>query len=439
MQKLESKIKRREFKMAVVGLGYVGLPLLLLLHKLGFTSMGIDKNKEKIAQLKSGELKFLRNSQTAKKLLKKYLRNNQSGISADFRQIKESDIIFVSVDTPIDKRKQPDNANISQVSKNIAKHLKKNAIVVIESTLAPKTTHNVIIPIIEKTANLRVNQDFYVAVCSERIRPNQDVFRDLDEFPRIIGTSSNSINSLVQSVYKLITKGEIDVVDIVTAEIVKTAENALRDVKIAFSNEICQICDELGSNAWQVTELVNKRYGYDEMLQPGIGVGGHCLPKDPWLLLSQTKHLKSSLIKEARRANSYMPLYTAKLIKEKLMKNGIKYKNAKVLILGYSYIENCEDTRNSPSIDLIKNLKKTGLNKISVHDPNVSEYNDDLYEKAKGADCLILAVKHDLFKNLNLLRIKKIMRTPLIFDCKNFFGKEKCQNLGFIYHALGAL
>ncbi len=439
MQNLENKIKRRELKMAVVGLGYVGLPLLLLLNKLGFTAIGIDKNIEKISQLRSGKLNFLQNSKPAKKLLGQYLRYNKPNISSNFSLIKDADIIFVCVDTPIDKYRKPDNTNISRASKGIAKHIKKNAILVIESTLAPKTTHNVIIPTIEKISNFKINQDFYVAVCSERIRPNQDVFKDLSKFPRVLGTSSSKINSLVKSVYKLITRGQIDVVDIVTAEIVKTAENALRDVKIAFSNEVSLICDQLGTNIWDVVDLVNRRYGYAEMLQPGIGVGGHCLPKDPWLLISPTKHLKTKIIKEARSTNSYMSLYTAKLIKDSLKKNGVKYKNAKVLILGYSYIENCEDTRNSSSIDLIDNLKKVGVRKISVHDPLVSGFNNDPYTEAQSADCLVLAVKHNQFKNLDLKKFKKVVRTPVIFDCKNFFEKEKCQDLGFNYYALGAL
>ena len=132
-----------------------------------------------------------------------------------------------------------------------------------------------------------------------------------------------------------------------------------------------------------------------------------------------------------------MPAYCAKRIAKILRESSVK--NPKVLILGYSYIENCEDTRNSPSQSLVDNFKKQGVKKIAIHDPYIEECSGDLYKKAKGADCLVLAVKHDQFKNLNLLKIKKIMRTPVIFDCKNFFGKEKCQNLSFIYHAIGAL
>ena len=437
MIEFEEKLKKRTLICAVVGLGYVGLPLLLYLSKLGFRTIGIDKNKKKVAKLTSNKLDFLKNNKTARILLKSYTKNKNHTISNNLKDLKNADLIFISVDTPIQKNRKPDNTNISQVCEKLAKHLKKNSIIIIESTLAPKTTQEIAIPALEKSSNLKINKDFYIAVCSERIRPNQDIFKDLTTFPRVLGTSSAKINELVLSIYKLITKGEVDAVDIVTAEIVKTTENALRDVKIAFANEVSKICDSLDSSAWEVARLINKRYGYTEMLHPGIGVGGHCLPKDPWLLLSSNNFAKNSLIAQARRVNDSMPAYCAKRIAKILRKSSVK--NLKVLVLGYSYIENCEDTRNSPSIDLIKNLKKTGLNKISVHDPIVSEYNNDLYEKAKGADCLILAVKHDQFKNLNLLKIKKIMRTPVIFDCKNFFGKEKCQNLGFIYHALGAL
>lgn len=438
MKEFNQKLKNKTLVCAVIGLGYVGLPLTLHLWQLGFRAIGIDKNREKVTSLRDGKLNFLKNSKKAKKLLVLYLKKNKSDISHDFSLIKNADVIFVSVDTPIDKYRKPDNTNISQASKNIANHIKKDSIVIIESTLAARTTQNVIIPIMEKTSGFKVNRDFYVAVCSERIRPNQDVFRDLTEFPRVLGTSSSKINSQVRSIYKLITKGEIDVVDIVTAEIVKTTENALRDVKISFSNEVSQICNQLGVNIWEVVKLINKRYGYAEMLQPGIGVGGHCLPKDSWFLLSSIKKSKTSVIAQARNINNFMPLYTARLIKEKLKKNGIDLKSAKVLILGYSYIENCEDTRNSPSINLIYNLNKLGINKIAIHDPYVNEYNNDLYEKAKKTDCLVLAVKHDQFKNLNMPKLAKVMRTPIIVDAKSFLAKAKCQDLGFIYYALGA-
>ena len=437
MIELEEKLKKRTLVCAVVGLGYVGLPLLLYLSKLGFRTIGIDKNKKKVAKLTSNKLDFLKNNKTARILLKSYTKNKNHTISNNLKNLKDADLIFISVDTPIQKNRKPDNTNISQVCEKLAKHLKKNSIIIIESTLAPKTTQEIAIPALEKSSNLKINKDFYIAVCSERIRPNQDIFKDLTTFPRVLGTSSTKINNLVISIYKLITKGEVDAVDIVTAEIVKTTENALRDVKIAFANEISKICDSLGSSAWEVARLINKRYGYTEMLQPGIGVGGHCLPKDPWLLLSSNNHTKNSLIAQARRVNDSMPAYCAKRIAKILRESSVK--NPKVLILGYSYIENCEDTRNSPSQSLVDNFKKQGVKKIAIHDPYIEECSGDLYKKAKGADCLVLAVKHDQFKNLNLLKIKKIMRTPVIFDCKNFFGKEKCQNLSFIYHAIGAL
>jgi len=344
MIELEEKLKKRTLVCAVVGLGYVGLPLLLYLSKLGFRTIGIDKNKKKVAKLTSNKLDFLKNNKTAQILLKSYTKNKKHTISNNFKDLKDADLIFISVDTPIQKNRKPDNTNISQVCEKLAKHLKKNSIIIIESTLAPKTTQEIAIPALEKSSNLKINKDFYIAVCSERIRPNQDIFKDLTTFPRVLGTSSTKINNLVISIYKLITKGEVDAVDIVTAEIVKTTENALRDVKIAFANEISKICDSLGSSAWEVARLINKRYGYTEMLQPGIGVGGHCLPKDPWLLLSSNNHTKNSLIAQARRVNDSMPAYCAKRIAKILRESSVK--NPKVLILGYSYIEKNSHTRS---------------------------------------------------------------------------------------------
>ena len=439
MKNLERNIKSRKLTMSVVGLGYVGLPLLLLLSKLGFAAIGIDKNSQKVRNLNSLKLEFLKNNPTAEKLLRESFKKPNFKITDKFTPLKSVDFIFITVDTPIKKNKKPDQKNVTNAALNIAKNIKKGAIIIVESTVAPTTTEKLIIPTIERESKLKADQGFYVAVCSERVRPNEDVFKDMREFPRVIGVTSPKAVLAVRAIYELITKGEISIVDCLTAEIVKTTENALRDVKIAFANEVALICESLGADVWKVRELVNKRGLTDNMLVPGLGVGGHCLPKDSWLLVFSSKTRNIKIMPSARKINSYMPKHVSDLVLKEIKNKKINPKKAKVLILGYSYIENCEDTRNSPSIDLIDNLKKVGVSKISVHDPFINEFNNDPYKKAQSVDCLVLAVKHNQFKDLDLKKFKKVMRTPVIFDCKNFFEKEKCQDLGFDYHALGAL
>ena len=438
MDDITRRIVSRDLKVVVIGLGYVGLPLLLLLSDLGFRAVGIDKDAKKVNKLRRGDLEFLKNNPRAKSLLIKSLKKKNFGIHQDFSEISGSTFIFITVDTPIDKKNRPDQTNISKSAQNIAQFLSKGSIVIIESTVSPGTTNEVFTPTIEKYSRLKVNVDFYVSVCSERIRPNKDVFDDMKLFPRVIGVSNAQIGIILKEMYKLITKGTIDITDILTAEIVKTVENALRDVKIAFSNEIALICERLNADIWKVRDLVNRRTGIEDMLMPGTGVGGHCLPKDPWLLVSSVNVSKQLIIPTARQINSKMPRYVAKIIKSRLLSLGIKAARAKVLILGYSYIENCDDTRNSPSIALIQQLKKIGFKKVLIHDPYAEQYNKDLYKLAHKVDCVVLVVKHDQYKNIDFSRLRKVLAQPLIIDTKNFFSRSKCEGLGLIYHSLGA-
>src|SRR3989344_5590369 len=315
MDDITRRIVSRDLKVVVIGLGYVGLPLLLLLSDLGFRAVGIDKDAKKVNKLRQGNLEFLKNNPRAKSLLIKSLKKKNFGIHQDFSEISGSTFIFITVDTPIDKKNRPDQTNISKAAQNIAQFLSKGSIVIIESTVSPGTTNEVFTPTIEKYSRLKVNVDFYVSVCSERIRPNKDVFDDMKLFPRVIGVSNPQIGIILKEMYKLITKGTIDITDILTAEIVKTVENALRDVKIAFSNEIALICERLNADIWKVRDLVNRRTGIEDMLMPGTGVGGHCLPKDPWLLVSSVNDSKQLIIPAARQINSKIPQNATKMIK----------------------------------------------------------------------------------------------------------------------------
>lgn len=436
MRQLVQKVKSREMTMAVIGLGYVGLPLLLILSDLGFESVGIDKNKDKVLKLRRARLDFLKNSSKIPKLLAKNLKKKNFFITDEFSIVKNCDLIFITVDTPIKISKLPNQTNITKAAISIGQNLNKGAVVVVESTVSPGTTQNLIIPTIEKFSKLKADEDFYVVVCSERIRPNQDVFEDMKQLPRVLGVSTPEIIPAIKGLYNLITRGEIDVVDTITAEVVKTAENAFRDVKIAFANEIALVCEEVGANVLKVRELINKRYGREDMLMPGAGVGGHCLPKDPWLLLTSSKGSRFNLIPAARKVNSNMPKHVLKLLIDVLAFKNIDPKNAQVAILGFSYIENCEDQRNSPS-QILTNLLKTKKIKYKIHDPYINAYSKSIYEIIAGSDCLILMVAHSEYKKLKLSQLSQLMRQKIIIDGRNFLDKVQAQKKGFIYKGIG--
>jgi len=245
--------------------------------------------------------------------------------------------------------------------------------------------------------------------------------------------------------YNKIVKAEIHTTDVLTAETTKTIENAYRDVNIAFSNEMALICESLGLDVYEVMRLINTRE--ERMMHfPGTGVGGHCLPKDTWLLLYGLKmygqkDVKTNFVQLARSINEYMPHHMAILLSECLKEKGCEYPDVKIVILGVAYLENSDDTRNTPAYSLIADLSAYGP-EIIAHDPFVNDFPEaemtkDLMGAAKGADALLLVTKHAEYYDMDLSELKKIMRTPIIVDGRDVVDPEKAKDAGFVYRGIG--
>lgn len=420
-------------KAAVVGLGYVGLPLAIRLSQIGLTVKGIDINEDKINKLQKGLLPFAEDEPNLKSFYEKEIAKGKISFATDYKDIDKYKYIFVAVDTPVSKR-VGDYKSLLGALNEIAKRLLVGQVIIIESTLAPTTTWKILIPLIEKLSKLKNNKDFYVAVVPERITPNF-IFKQLTERPRTIGLSSPSIEKPLKYIYSKITVGELDFVDLTTAETVKTVENTYRDVNIAFANEVALACEELGVNVWKVVELVNKD-PLKSMLMPGAGVGGHCIPKDPWLLASSVGKNNFKIVKSARKINDSMPNHVFYLISEALKQKNIDIKKCKISVLGYSYLENSDDVRNSPTQKLLNKLNKYKINHV-VHDPHVKNMNTDITDLLKNSDCLVIMSAHEDYKKLNLKNTSRLMKTKIIIDGRNFFNKEIVTKLGFLYKGIG--
>jgi UDP-N-acetyl-D-mannosaminuronic acid dehydrogenase len=224
----------------------------------------------------------------------------------------------------------------------------------------------------------------------------------------------------------------------VTAELVKTVENAYRDVQIAFANEVALICEAVGGDVWKVRELVNKT-PYRNMHLPGAGVGGHCIPKDPWLLAYGAKDqgVPLQLIPAARAVNNGMPLHMAELVQKALASVGCDIAGARVLVLGYAYLEDSDDTRNSPSETLVARLKYLSA-QVVIHDPYVLEYQGDVYEAAQGCDAAVIMVRHSQYLELDYQRLKDVMRIPLIVDGRRVIDNPTAIEAGLIVGSIGA-
>jgi UDP-N-acetyl-D-mannosaminuronic acid dehydrogenase len=335
---------------------------------------------------------------------------------------------------------EPKYTSLESALRDVGKNLSKGTLVLIESTIAPTTMERVAKPILEEESKLKAGADFFLGNCPERVMPGR-LLQNIKEYDRVVGGINEKSAEKAVELYSNIVEGELFPTDSLTAEIVKTTENAYRDVQIAYANEIALICEKLGVNVYEVRELVNK-CPFRDMHIPGAGVGGHCLPKDSWLLAYGVKNkLSPKLIALGREINDFMPNHMIELTEAALSQAQLKTQEAVVTILGVAYLADSDDTRNSPAQPIINGLKDKVV-EVRVHDPFVKDFDNlDMYDNLDKAiaesDCLILVTAHSEYKDLDLDHIKKNMRTPIIVDGRNVFEKDECTDKGFIYFGIG--
>lgn len=436
MSNLEEKIARKSAHIAVVGLGYVGIPVAALFARADFPVLGFDINQEKIAKLRRGENPIKGKEPGLTELISSVIRNSRFRVTLDPDDLTDADIYFVCVETPIDtKTHKPDYTALKDALSTIGRYLKRGNMVIVESTIAPGTTDIIVGPILARASGLRPGYDFSLVHCPERLMPGQLLWK-IEHHDRVVGGITKKSAKLAALLYRYIVKGRLDLTDAVTAEVVKTAENAYRDVQIAFANELALICEKVGADVYLVRELVNRSPHRDVHL-PGAGVGGHCLPKDSWLLIAPvTKDRIGQLTVTARAVNDSMPAHIVTLATEGLREAGRPLKGATITVLGYSYLENTDDTRNSPSIQVVDLLCRRGAN-VRIHDPYVEPYSSPVKQAIQGSDCIIVMVAHDQYRTLKLADLNKWVKTPVLIDGRHVFGKKEARRYGFFYKGVG--
>jgi len=428
-------------KIVVVGMGYVGVPVAAAFAKAGFEVVGINRSKPKVDQINRGISPIGGLEPGLSSLLRKMVNAGRLRATQSFTECRDAYAIIVAVQTPFDKLKEkPDYSSLESAMHKIGSNLSKGTTIVVESTVAPGTVEKIVKPILESRSGLRAGKDFYLGTCPERVRSGR-LLKNLIELDRVVGGYGEVSKKRIINLYRNVVKGNLYGTDCLTAEIVKTVENAYRDVQIAFANEVALICERLGADVYEVRELVNKA-PYRDMHMPGAGVGGHCLPKDSLLLSYSVKgKFEPKLIKIARKVNDFMPLHLAHLVEAALSDLGIQVKGSRIAILGLAYVKNSDDTRNTPAAPVIKKLESLGA-EIRVHDPYVNQFDKmkiskDIMEVLRGADCLVTVTDHDAYKKIDLRKIKKCMRTPIIVDGRNVFQKSACLKTGFHYRGIG--
>lgn len=429
------KIERKEANVGVIGLGYVGLPVAASFARAGFNVTGLDVNAEKAATINRGECPIEGDEPGLAELVEEMVAAGRLRATTDYAACREMDVALIAVETPIDSVHQPRYSALRSALRSLEPNLKSGALVIVESTIAPGTMARLVRPTLEAQGKRKSGRDFYLVHCPERVMPGM-LLRNLARMSRVVGGDTPEAARLAQAFYRNIVAADLDVADCVTAELVKTGENAYRDVQIAFANELALICEQVGADVWRVRELVNKSPGRN-VLFPGAGVGGHCIPKDPWLLAyGASDMVQTRLIPAARAVNDFMPLHMAELTVEALEEAGVEIEGARVAVLGYAYLENSDDTRNSPSKILVNRLEELGA-EVMVHDPWVREYQGDLGARVRGCDAVVVMAAHDEYRALNLTWLRELVAHPVLVDGRRVFSPQQARAAGFVFRGVG--
>ncbi len=425
IQEFKKRVHKKETGIAVVGLGYVGLPLAVEFAKRGFVVLGIDIDKDRIKYIKRRESYI---SDVATKELRQVLNSNRFSATNNFEALRKIDIIIICVPTPLKRKYHPDISYIKQAVNSIAKNIKKGTLIILESTTYPGTTEEVILPFLE-SKGLECGKDFYLAFSPERIDPGNTRY-PVNRIPKVIGGVTGEATELTATVYRNIIDKVVPVSSARVAEAVKLLENTFRLINIGLIDELAMMYHKMKIDIWEVIEAAKtKPFGFMPFY-PGPGVGGHCIPKDPLYLYWKARHqgFKSRFIKLASDIITYMPEYIVDRLEQVLKEKNMELKKAEILIVGVTYKKDIKDLRKSPSLDIIDVLQKRNA-KVSYFDPLIP-YLKINHINLKSIDlsirnlnkfhCIVIATDHS---NVDYDFILK--NSKLIFDTRNVYKVSK--------------
>lgn len=421
-EKLLSGIVDKEIIVGVVGLGYVGLPLAVEKAKAGFKTIGFDVQEEKVKMVNAGRNYI---GDVVDSELASLVENGTLSATTDFSFIKNVDFIAICVPTPLDAHQQPDISYVESSAKEIAKYMTKNSIVVLESTTYPGTTEELIKPILEKVSGLKCGEDFYLGFSPERVDPGNSVYKTKNT-PKVVGAIGKDAQEVIAAIYGTILGDKVHTVSSpAVAEMTKLLENTYRNINIGLINELAILCHRMGINLWEVIDAAKtKPFGFTPFY-PGPGLGGHCIPLDPYYLSWKAREygFHTSMIEASMMVNDRMPEYTVERCDAILNRYQKPLNGAKVLVLGIAYKQDIDDYRESPAIRVIEELQMKGA-AVSFYDPYIPEYKHKriVYKGKKELtaelleqiDLVVVTASHT---NVDYDFVQK--HAPSIFDTKN--------------------
>ena len=433
---LVSRIDARSSRVCVVGLGYVGLALATRLAEAGFHVVGVERQRSRAASIRSGKLPFSGREPGYSELLSQAISSGTLEVVSDLSapEVGTCEVVLLAVETPVERDHTPRYAALRAACESLGRVLRPGTLVVVESTVAPGTLDTLVRPWLEQASGLSADTDFLLGHCPERVMPGR-LLLNLRTMARVLGAHTEEAGKAMRALYGTVVQADLDVTDCLTAELVKTAENTYRDVNVAFANELALVCEASGGSFRRVRELVNKSPGR-QVLEAGAGVGGHCITKDPWLLAHGAPEVDAQLIASARARNDDMPRHVLSLVASALGSAGRRLSGSRVAALGYAYLPECDDTRNSPSETFVRLALAKGC-EVRVHDPFVVAHARPLEEVLDQADALVVLVAHEAYKRLDLDEVVARMRTKVLVDARGVVDRERARRAGLVWRGLG--
>ncbi len=424
---------------AVYGLGKMGLPLAAVFADAGARVIGTDIDEGVVRGINRGICHVTGEPGLPELVERNVSEGRLSATSNLVHAAEEADVMVVLVPTLLDRNNNPDMSIVQLVCADIAKGLDPGDFVIQESTVPPRTTRDTILPILEGSGH-KIG-DFGVAHCPERTASGRAIIDITGAYPKIVGGVDSTSTETARALYLTINKkGVIPVSDATAAESVKVFEGLYRDVNIALANELAMVCDELGIDAIEVFDAANTQ-PYSHIHAPGCGVGGHCIPVYPYFIIN-TVEASTDMLRLARRINDEMPAYTVDLLESALAKLGVRISGARVLLMGVTYRGDVNETRFSPAIDVINELKRRGA-EVFAYDPvlkgAVEQFGaipSDL-NSIDSIDAILIASDHAGFKEISWDRIGRLMRHKVVVDGRNILDPEELRSIGYLYQAVG--
>ena len=440
---VNDSLKSKNLRVCVVGIGRIGLPTALSFAKSGLSTVGVDINETLVENINSGIFP-LKDEPGYEEIFQNVIKNKNFSATTKIEEaVPNSDLILLSLPTPMDENNIPDYSALRNVGSKLSEILPPNSLVIVESTIEPGFIEDDMISIITKTGRLKLSENFFIGVCPENANPGE-ILHDFTNLPRLVGGISNEITKTIKAIYNFVFSVElIEMPDCKTANAVKLTTNVFRDINIAFVSELSLMFEKLGIDTNKVLDAAKKKYNF-QVHYPGAGVGGPCLPINSYQLLNTAKRVGSnlSMIESGRKINEKMPDHVIELTQNAFKECQKSIQNSEILILGVSYKPNVKDIQLTPAEKIIKKLENLGA-KIRIYDPyfiskevfgiNVEE---NIEKIISTLDAAIIVTGHDEFKKLDISLFNK-MKNPILIDTRGIIDPMTAQHAKLIFRGLG--